>query len=254
MAEEISVRQADEQEAFSAYLISLFKPKDAKQFDETIAKLTPKEINDLYKQFKTMEGITFAGMGAKLDYLQRLNGKCPEGYEIEKYMAGGCVKCRKKLLKNTPLMDKCGGKVKKRISKKEVGGRVKQHIKKGLNGVNLKATGFSTDPNYNTRLLSVDKCGGKMKKRVKKAENGSFINTPTGLAAAMNRTAKQNYSTLKNNNQIQFGKCGMKKRISKKEEGSAFKPIEGGPGMTESTKGAKLNPKQSQAAKGKKRI
>lgn len=241
MAEEISVRQADEQEAFSAYLISLFKPKDAKQFDETIAKLTPKEINDLYKQFKTMEGITFAGMGAKLDYLQRLNGKCPEGYEIEKYMAGGCVKCRKKLLKNTPLMDKCGGKVKKRI-------------KKGLNGVNLKATGFSTDPNYNTRLLSVDKCGGKMKKRVKKAENGSFINTPTGLAAAMNRTAKQNYSTLKNNNQIQFGKCGMKKRISKKEEGSAFKPIEGGPGMTESTKGAKLNPKQSQAAKGKKRI
>ena len=94
-----------------------------------------------------MEGITFAGMGAKLNYLQRLNGKCPEGYEIEKYMAGGCVKCRKKLLKNTPLMDKCGGKVKK--------------------------------------------------------------------------------------------------RISKKEEGSAFKPIEGGPGMTESTKGAKLNPKQS---------
>ena len=69
----------------------------------------------------------------------------------------------------------------------------------------------------------------------------------------MNRTAKQNYSTLKNNNQIQFGKCGMKKRISKKEEGSAFKPIEGGPGMTESTKGAKLNAKQSKATKGIKK-
>ena len=62
------------------------------------------------------------------------------------------------------------------------------------------------------RKMKKKACGGKMKKSVKKAENGSFINTPTGLAAAMNRTAKQNYSTLKNNNQIQFGKCGMKKK------------------------------------------
>lgn len=187
MAREISARQADEHEAFSAYLINLFKPKDAKEFDDTIAKLSPKEINDLYKQFKTMEGITFAKMGAKLDYLQRLNGKCPEGYEIEKYMAGGCVKCRKKLIKNTPLMDKCGGKVKKRIKKAEDG------------------TTFT--PNKKSKTLPIDKCGGK-----------------------------------------------MKKRISKKEEGSAFKPVQGGPGMTNSTEGAKLNPKQSKAANSKKRI
>ena len=133
-----------------------------------------------------MEGITFARMGAKLDYLQRLNGKCPEGYEIEKYMAGGCVKCRKKLLKDTPLMDKCGGKVKKRIKKAELG--------------------ITFTPSKKSKT-SIDKCGGK-----------------------------------------------MKKRISKKEEGSAFKPVQGGPGMTNSTEGAKLNPKQSQATKGKKRI
>lgn len=181
MATGVSQRQADEHTAFSAYLISLFKPKDSKEFDNTIAKLSQKEISDLYKQFKTMEGITFAKMGAKLDYLQRLNGKCPEGYEIEKYMAGGCVKCRKKMLKNTPLMDMCGGKVKKRI-------------KKGQNGVDLKATGFSTNPNRNTRLLPVS------------------------------------------------------------EKGGTFKHIEGGPSMSDSTRGAKLNSKQSKATKGKKRI
>lgn len=146
----------EEHKAFSAYLISLFKPKDSKEFDDTIAKLSAKDINNLYKQFKTMEGITFAKMGAKLDYIQRLNGKCPEGYEIEKYMAGGCVKCKKKMLKNTPLMEMCGGKVKK--------------------------------------------------------------------------------------------------RISKKENGDTIKPIQGGPGMTNSTEGAKLNSKQSKATKGKKRI
>lgn len=153
MATEITSRQADEHEAFSAYLISLFKPKDAKEFDNTIAKLSPKEINDLYKQFKTMEGITFARMGAKLDYLQRLNGKCPEGYEIEKYMAGGCVKCKKKLLKNTPLMDKCGGKVKKRIKKAE--------------------DGATFTPGKKSKIISIDKCGGKMKKRISKKEKGS---------------------------------------------------------------------------------
>lgn len=190
MAKEIQQgRQMNEEhEAFSAYLISLFKPKDAKEFDDTIAKLSSKEINDLYKQFKTMEGITFAKMGAKLDYLQRLNGKCPEGYEIEKYMAGGCVKCKKKLLKNTPLMDKCGGKVKKRI---------------------------------------------------KKTENGTIIDSFTKVA--------KDTSLLK---------CGgkTKQRISKKEKGDAIKPIQGGPGMSDSTRGAKLNPKQSKATNGKKRI
>ena len=134
MTTQISQRQADEHEAFSAYLISLFKPKDSKEFDNIIAKLSEKEINDLYKQFKTMEGVTFAKMGAKLDYLQRLNGKCPEGYEIEKYMAGGCVKCKKKLLKNTLLMDKCGGKVKKRIKKAENGDEVTVKHTKGLTG------------------------------------------------------------------------------------------------------------------------
>lgn len=149
-----------------------------------------------------MEGITFAKMGAKLDYLQRLNGKCPEGYEIEKHMAGGCVKCRKKLLKNTPLMDKCGGKVKKRI---------------------------------------------------KKAEDGLYVNTPKGRNLAMKKQAIENYNDLKNSS-VTLNKCGgsMKTRISKK--GDAIKPIQGGPGMSDSTRGTKLNPKQSKATNGKKRI
>ena len=197
MTAENSQRQADEHEAFSAYLISLFKPKDSKEFDNIIAKLSENEISDLYKQFKTMEGITFAKMGAKLDYLQRLNGKCPEGYEIEKYMAGGCVKCRKKLLKNTPLMEMCGGKVKKRISKKELG----------------------------------------------------------GTADADQMSNEGNYGIAKNNKKtnIKFGKNSTI-YVSSAEKGSAIKPINGGPGMSDSTRGAKLNPKQSKATKGKKRI
>jgi transcriptional regulator CtsR len=34
-------------------------------------------------------------MGAQLNYINQLRGTCPEGYEVERYMRGGCVKCKK---------------------------------------------------------------------------------------------------------------------------------------------------------------
>lgn len=238
MATEISQgrQMNDEHIAFSAYLISLFKPKDSKDFDNIIAKLSEKEISDLYKQFKTMEGVTFAKMGAKLDYLQRLNGRCPEGYEIERYMAGGCVKCKKKLLQNTPLMDKCGGRVKKRISKSEKGSKV-------------KSTGWTnTDGGYESIKTNSK---GKVSQMV--SENGTTY--------ARGYDGKQ-WDSKKNPEKVdsvrRADKHGFapneKRRIKKDEKGGAFKRIEGGPGMADSTRGAKLNPRQSKATKGKKRI
>ena len=69
-----------------------------------------------------------AKAGSKLDYIIRLNGGCPEGYEVERFMAGGkpCSRCKKKStvqMKKGSLMDsikseiessKCGGKMKKK--------------------------------------------------------------------------------------------------------------------------------------------
>lgn len=68
-----------------------------------------------------------AKQGSKLDYIIRLNGDCPEGYEVEKFLAGGkpCSRCKKKAVKmqTGSVMDnikseieskKCGGKTKKR--------------------------------------------------------------------------------------------------------------------------------------------
>lgn len=60
-----------------------------------------------------------ARRGAKLNHISQLNGKCPEGYEVEKYLIGGCVKCRKGKVLSLAEQLKCGGK--KRISKKENG-------------------------------------------------------------------------------------------------------------------------------------
>ena len=106
----------DDQELFSAYLIKLFKPKSQQEFEDTISKLSEREINEIYKQYKSMENNqTFmAKMGAKINYISRLQGKCPEGYEVERFMAGGCVKCRRKAMAEGSkamdvFKDKCGG-------------------------------------------------------------------------------------------------------------------------------------------------
>lgn len=114
-----------EQEAFSAYLIKLFNPKNKEEFEDKVSQLSEGDMKELYKQYKSMESnqITVAKLGAKIDYLKTLRGECPEGYEVEKFMAGGCVKCRKKV-ESAAFKDKCGAKMKKRV-KKNMGGEVK---------------------------------------------------------------------------------------------------------------------------------
>jgi len=51
-------------------------------------------------------GAQVARNGAKLNYIKRLKGECPEGYEMTYFKAGGkvCKKCQKKVEKA------CGGK------------------------------------------------------------------------------------------------------------------------------------------------
>lgn len=116
----------EEQKAFTAYLIKVLNPKDAADFENKVAQLSENELKEFYKQYKAMEGnqISMAKLGAKLSYVQTLRGECPEGYEVEKYMAGGCVKCKKKAegAKVVDIFkDKCGGKAKKRVKKGQKG-------------------------------------------------------------------------------------------------------------------------------------
>lgn len=60
----------------------------------------------------------------KLDYILSLNGKCPEGMEVQKFLVGGCVKCAKKAAAKSLMA--CGGKAKKRITKAQNGTDVQQ--------------------------------------------------------------------------------------------------------------------------------
>ena len=165
------------QRAFVLYAAKVLKCNSPEELDKKLQGLSEDELNNLVQSFdqlynQQMENNTImARLGSKLNYIQKLNNKCPEGYEIEYYRAGGelCSRCRqgaipmaakknggvakdikaeiakcgckakKKKAENGAILDKCGDKAKKK--KMQDGGKsnydtkkVAENIKKHLNG------------------------------------------------------------------------------------------------------------------------
>lgn len=186
----------EEQKAFTAYLIKVLNPKDAADFENKIAQLSENELKEFYKQYKAMEGnqISMAKLGAKLSYVQTLRGECPEGYEVEKYMAGGCVKCKKKAegAKVVDIFkDKCGDKAKKRVKKDQKGAVVNKadtvHTNKGVYNVSNKKLPYKKMTPADYRKLS-DR--DKVKVDMKDQANGRGAG---GAGAVKNKGIGKNY-------------------------------------------------------------
>ena len=96
------------------------------------------QLQKIKQQFD-QQSTQLAKQGAKLNYIKKLLGKCPEGFELEKFAVGGviktkCKKCEAKQEKESPIKRqssavedfKKGG-----IAKKDVGGEVEQSYKVG---------------------------------------------------------------------------------------------------------------------------
>ncbi len=186
----------EEQKAFTTYLIKVLNPKDAADFENKVAQLSENELKEFYKQYKAMEGnqISMAKLGAKLSYVQTLRGECPEGYEVEKYMAGGCVKCKKKAegAKVVDIFkDKCGGKAKKRVKKDQKGAVVNKadtvHTNKGVYNVSNKKLPYKKMTPADYRKLS-DR--DKVKVDMKDQANGRGAG---GAGAVKNKGIGKNY-------------------------------------------------------------
>ena len=96
------------------------------------------KLAQLYQLFiKEQQGVQTAMNGAKLNYINKLNGKCPQGTHLSYYRIGGtlCKKCEADAYNESSdpikaFKQKCGGKVKK-AAKQKCGGKVK---KKELGG------------------------------------------------------------------------------------------------------------------------
>lgn len=93
------------------------------------------QIQKIKAQFNGQQSV-MAKQGAKLNYITKLNGNCPEGYETIKFKVGGkiCTKCEKKKLESKvqDAKEVKSSSVKEfYASKKEDGGTITSKAKEG---------------------------------------------------------------------------------------------------------------------------
>ena len=120
-------------EAFKQWVTQKLQNGELKESD-----LSKEKLAQLYQTFiKEQQGVQTAMNGAKLNYINKLNGKCPQGTHLSYYRIGGtlCKKCEADAYNESSdpikaFKQKCGGKVKK-AAKQKCGGKVK---KKELGG------------------------------------------------------------------------------------------------------------------------
>lgn len=93
----LGITTQDQLNQFINIATKISKQKDA---DPEMADLASKALNGLQQAMSVK-----AEKGAKLEYIKRLNGNCPEGYEMKMFKVGGkmCKKCQK-------IEEACGGK------------------------------------------------------------------------------------------------------------------------------------------------
>ena len=152
---QLNMNEQELQQAFIQFLAQKTGAKTQQELEAAIQQLGEEGLKQAYAEFMQLiqqQQVQAAKFGAKINYIKKLRGQCPDGYELQYYKSGGqlCKKCMKKQViqegGNVPQdpidQFKCGRKINKK--KCEAGGTV-----------------------------DMDKCGAKMKK--KKCENGGFI-------------------------------------------------------------------------------
>ena len=152
---QLNMNEQELQQAFIQFLAQKTGAKTQQELEAAIQQLGEEGLKQAYAEFMQLiqqQQVRAAKFGAKINYIKKLRGKCPDGYDLQYYKSRDqlCKKCIKKQVMqeggNVPQdpidQFKCGRKMKKK--KCEAGGTV-----------------------------DMDKCGAKMKK--KKCENGGFI-------------------------------------------------------------------------------
>lgn len=128
------------QQEFLQYLMQKTGAQNKQQLEQEIQQLGEDGLKREYAKFIQeiqQQQVQVAMNGAKLNYINKLNGKCPQGTHLSYYRIGGtlCKKCEADAYNESSdpikaFKQKCGGKVKK-AAKQKCGGKVK---KKELGG------------------------------------------------------------------------------------------------------------------------
>ena len=164
---QLNMNEQQLQQAFLQYLMQKTGAQNEQQLEQVVQQLGEDGLKQAYAQFMQemqQQQIQAAKFGAKLNYIRKLNGQCPEGMEMYYYKQGGrlCRKCIQAKQNEEEIeypsnpIDafKCGRKMKKK--KCEIGGTVNMD----KCGAKIKKKKCE-----NGGLIPFDKCGNKMKKK-----------------------------------------------------------------------------------------
>lgn len=94
----INMEEQQLQQAFLQYLMQQTGAKDQQQLEQVIQQLGEEGLKQAYSKFlqeMQQQQVQAAKFGAKLNYIRRLNGQCPDGTEMTYFKVGGklCKKC-----------------------------------------------------------------------------------------------------------------------------------------------------------------
>lgn len=161
------------------------------EFEAYVQQLGEEGLQQEYAQFMQLlqqQQIASRKFGGMLNYIEKLRGICPEGYEMQFFKQGGqiCKKCVQKAKmedggktpENPIDAFRCGRKMKK----KACGGTVKE-AKCGTK-VEMDKCGKKMC----STKIEMDKCGKKMKK---KACGGSVEKDKCGSKVEMDKCGKK---------------------------------------------------------------
>lgn len=121
---QLNMNEQQLQQAFLQYLMQKTGAQNEQQLEQVVQQLGEDGLKQAYAQFmQEMQQVQAAKFGAKLNYIKKLNGQCPEGMEMHYYKQGGrlCRKCMQAKQNGeeteTPSNPidafKCGRKIKK---------------------------------------------------------------------------------------------------------------------------------------------
>lgn len=123
----INMEEQQLQQAFLQYLMQKTGAKDQQQLEQVIQQLGEDGLKQAYSQFlqeMQQQQVQAAKFGAKLNYIRRLNGQCPDGTEMTYFKVGGklCKKCMQRQQKEKEVEEpsdpikafKCGRKMKRK--------------------------------------------------------------------------------------------------------------------------------------------
>lgn len=123
---QINMNEQQLQQAFLQYLMQKTGAQNEQQLEQVVQQLGEDGLKQAYAQFMQeiqQQQVQAAKFGAKLNYIKKLNGQCPEGMEMYYYKQGGrlCRKCMQ-AKQNEGEMEapsnpidafKCGRKIRK---------------------------------------------------------------------------------------------------------------------------------------------